>query len=175
MDGVCHLKARRKILIHRRWSIRRRVRLSSGICSRNLFIPFLVFMVYGIRGKEEGSGGAAATVSSQPRSNIVLLRAAAHLQRTSVPLLRSPSLCSIPFLYLPFSFNSLSLSLSLSLSVLLSTERASSDCKLTGISRKEILAVPSFASRAVARESCNIIPRLCSVISPTRGYARRRK
>lgn len=53
MHGVCHLKERRKILIHPRWSIRRRVRLRSGICSRNLFILLLVFVVCRIEEKEK--------------------------------------------------------------------------------------------------------------------------
>ena len=53
MHGVCHLKERRKILIHPRWSIRRRVRLRSGICSCNLFILLLVFVVRRIEEKEK--------------------------------------------------------------------------------------------------------------------------
>lgn len=53
MHGVCHLKERRKILIYPRWSIRRRVRLRSGICSRNLFILLLVFVVCRIEEKEK--------------------------------------------------------------------------------------------------------------------------
>lgn len=139
MHGVCHLKERRKILIHPRWSIRRRVRLRSGICSRNLFILLLVFVVCRIEEKEkeveESQYPASQGAISFSFRRLLISRGHQflyYLRNLSLPLSLSPSL-SLPsiLLFLIFcpGFSDVLLS---------RIERASSDCKLARISCEKV-------------------------------------
>lgn len=139
MHGVCHLKGRRKIPIYPRWSIRRRVRLRSGICSRNLFILFPVFMVCGIEEKKEAEEHGIQP--SQGAISFSFRRLLISRGHQFLCCLRDLSVPSFSFLFrCPLSSN---------VYFPLSNERASLDCKLAGIPAKK-LRVPSSGVRGRA-------------------------
>ena len=138
MHGVCHLKERRKILIHPRWSIRRRVRLRSGICSCNLFILLLVFVVRRIEEKEkevESQYPASQGAISFSFRRLLISRGHQflyYLRNLSLSLSLSFSL-SLPSILLFLIFCP-----RFSDALLSRIERASSDCKLARISYKKV-------------------------------------
>lgn len=131
--NVCHLKERRKISIYPHWSIWRLVRLRSDICSRNLFILFLVFMVCEIEEKKkaEEHGIQPAKEQYRPSNDCSSSKDISFSVAFAISLFH-PSL-SHPSARHLFPSNVYSSS---------PNERASSDCKLVRDLQKEESCVP---------------------------------